>query len=139
VSHGVTLIVKGLRLSLLICVFAGAPLAEALAQSIAIEVVSAEATHDAQTGKPVVAYRMSAASTRAFFDLTKNNIGRKAAVMIDGRVMVEPLILAAMMSPYSQISGDFDIEEARSIARRLSDGTAKLTIGIASDGGRGKQ
>jgi preprotein translocase subunit SecD len=64
---------------------------------------------------------MSAASARAFFDLTKNDIGRKAAVMIDGRVVVEPLILAAM-GPNSQISGDFDIEEARSVTPRLSDG-----------------
>jgi hypothetical protein len=105
-----------LRWSLLVCAFVSTTLAAEFAQSIAVEVASAEAAHDAQTGKPVVVYRMSAASARAFFD---------------------PLILAAM-GPDSQISGDFGIEKARSITRRLSDGTAKLTIGIASDGGRGR-
>ena len=41
-----------------------------------IEVVQAEAAYDQQTGKPVIAFRMSPTSARAFADLTAKNVGR---------------------------------------------------------------
>jgi len=143
VSLGVTLIVKRLRLSLLVCVFANTTLAAAFAQSIAIEVADAAATHDRETGEretgePVVAVRMSPASAHAFFDLTVHNIRRAAAVIVDGHVISKPAIITPIAGGIVQIAGDLSVEEARSMARRLSDGTSKLTIEIPSDGDPGK-
>ena len=134
----VTWIVNRLRFSLLVCAFAGTTFAAALAQSIAIEVAGAEAAYDQATGKPVVAFRMSPASARAFADLTAKNVGRAAAIIVDGHVMSKPIIRTPIIGGAGQISGDFDIEGARSMARRLSDGTAKLTIEIVPDDGPGK-
>jgi preprotein translocase subunit SecD len=138
VSRGVTLIAKRLRWSLLVCVFASTTLAAASAQSIAIEVTDAQAAYDQQTGKPLVAFAMSAASTRAFFELTRKNIGRPVAVIVDGQVVSKPVIQTPIIGGQLQIWGDFDVERARSMARRLSDGTSKLTIEVISDAASAK-
>jgi SecD/SecF fusion protein len=122
----------------LVCAFAGTTLATAFAQTIAIEIASAEAASDLMTGKPVIAFRMSPTSARAFADLTAKNIGHPASIIVDGHVMSTPIIGTPITGGTGQISGDFDIEQARSLARRLSDGTSKLTIEIVSDGASGK-
>jgi preprotein translocase subunit SecD len=135
---GATSIASLLRFSLLVCAFAAATVTAALAQSIAIEVTDAALTYDQQTGKPLVTFRMSPASARAFGELTAKNVGRAAAIVVDGRVMSQPIIRTPILGGTAQISGDFSIEEARSIAHRLSDGTSKMTIEIVSDGASGK-
>ncbi len=56
---GATRTVKLLRLSRLVCAFAAATFAAALAQSIRIEVVQAEVAYDRVTGKPLVSFRMT--------------------------------------------------------------------------------
>jgi preprotein translocase subunit SecD len=139
VSHrGASSIVNRLRFLLLVCVFAGTTLAAAFAQSIAVEIVSAEAAYDQATGKPVVAFRMDPASARAFAELTTTNIGRPAALIIDGQVMSKPIIRSPITGGAGQISGDFDTAGAQALARRLIDHTSKLTIEIVSDGSPGK-
>ena len=138
-SHrGASSIVNGLRFLLLVCALGGVTLAAASAQSIAIEVADAAATYDQQTGKPVVAFRMSLASARAFADLTAKNVGRPASIIVDGRVMSTPIIRTPITGGTGQITADFDIEQARSLAHRLFDGTSKMTIAIVPDDAPGK-
>ena len=136
--RGVTEIVKRLRLALLVCIFTCTTLSAAFAQSIAIEIANAEAAYDQQTGKPVVAFRMSTASARAFAELTAKNVGRAAALIVDGQTISKPIIRSPILGGQGQISGDFEIEAARALARRLSDGTSKLTIEIIPDAASGK-
>jgi preprotein translocase subunit SecD len=135
---GAASLANPLRFSLLACALVAAMVTAALAQSIAINVTSAEAAYDPQTGKPVVTFHMDLSSARAFAELTAKNIGRAASVVVDGHVMSQPIIRAAMVSGTAQISGDFSIEEVRSLARRLSDGSSKMTIAIAPGGDSGK-
>ncbi len=136
--NGVTRTVKLLRLSLLVCALASATFTAAFAQSIPIEVVQAEAAYDQQTGKPVIAFRMSPTSARAFAELTAKNVGCPASIVVDGHVMDTPIIRTPITGGAGQISGDFDIEQARSLARRLSDGTSKLTIEVVPNGSPAK-
>jgi preprotein translocase subunit SecD len=135
---GVTVIVKRLRLSLLVCAFAATTFTAALAQSTAIEIVDAQAAYDQMTGKPVVAFRMSPTSARVFAELTAKNVGRPASIIVDGHVMSTPIIRTPITGGAGQIVADFDIEQARSLAHRLSDGTSKMAIEIVSDGGSSK-
>jgi preprotein translocase subunit SecD len=126
------------RRSLLWCALAAATITTAFAEPLAIEVAYAEQAYDQRTGEPVVSFRMTASSARAFAELTRDNVGRTAAILIDGRVMTKPVIREPILGGSGQISGHFSFEQAREIALRLSSGAAKMEIEIVPDQSSGK-
>jgi preprotein translocase subunit SecD len=103
-----------------------------------IEVASAERAYDLRTGEPVISFTMTSSSARAFAELTGRNVGRKAAILIDGRMVSAPVIREPILGGSGQVSGHFSPEEAREIALRLSSGAAKMEIAIVPDDGPGK-
>jgi preprotein translocase subunit SecD len=118
------------RSILLACVLAAATITAASAQSIPIEVSEAAQDYDQRTGEPVVTLRMTPASAHAFAELTAKNVGRTAAMVIDGRVVSKPVIRTPILGGMAQISGHFTVEEARAIATALTSGTSKMQIEI---------
>ena len=105
----------------------------AAADPLHIEVASAEAAYDQRTGEPVISFKMTPSSARAFAELTTQNVGRKAAILIDGRVVSAPVIREPILGGSGQVSGHFSAQEARDIALRLSSGAAKMEIEIVAD------
>jgi preprotein translocase subunit SecD len=105
----------------------------AYAQSIAIEITQAEPAFDPRISEPEVAFRMSPASAQAFAEFTRRNVGRKAAIVIDGRTMSTPIIQEPILGGSGQITGDFTVEEARRMAAGLASGTSKMTIEIVPE------
>jgi preprotein translocase subunit SecD len=65
--------------------------------------------------------------------LTTHNVGRKAAILIDGRMVSAPVIREPILGGSGQVSGHFSAQEARDIALRLSSGAAKMEIEIVAD------
>jgi len=102
----------------------------AAADPLHIEVASAEAAYVQRTGEPVVSFKMTSSSARAFAELTAHNVGRKAAILIDGRMVSAPVIREPILGGSGQV---FSAEEARDIALRLSSGAAKMEIEIVAD------
>jgi preprotein translocase subunit SecD len=116
----------------LLLVFAAtaATIAPSFGQTLAIEIVQAAPAYDPRTGDPVVTFRMSPSSARAFADLTAKNVGRAAAIVIDGRVMSQPIIREPIQGGAGQVAGNFSAEQARTIANGLASGTSKMDITI---------
>jgi preprotein translocase subunit SecD len=105
----------------------------ACAQSISIEIAQAEPAFDQRTNEPVVVFRMSPASTQAFAEFTRRNIGRKAALVIDGRTVSTPIFQEPILGGAGQIYGNFSVGEARDVAHRLASGRSTLTIEIVPE------
>jgi preprotein translocase subunit SecD len=78
------------------------PIQAIQAQSIPIEVTQADVEFDVQTGDPVVTFRMTPGSTRAFAELTQKNVGRKAAIKVDGRELSVPVIREPILGGQGQ-------------------------------------
>lgn len=72
---------------------------------------------------------LSAAGRERFAALTRANIGRYALVRIDDRLIVRPMIVAAITGGSVSIVG-LDSREAESTAARRRDGRSVLTIGV---------
>jgi preprotein translocase subunit SecD len=109
-----------------------------LAQSIAVQITQATAQLDVRTGEPIVIFQMSPASARAFAELTTKNVGRKAAISVDGRVVSAPIIRAPILGGKVEIAGNLTVEEAKRIAAGLTAGTSMLKIEIVPEGGNSK-
>jgi preprotein translocase subunit SecD len=80
--------------------------------------------------QPIVNFRFNARGTRRFAHLTADNIGRPLAVVIDDQVVSAPVIREPITGGSGQISGNFTLEDANSIAMLLRSGTlpGRLTV-----------
>jgi preprotein translocase subunit SecD len=102
----------------------------ATAAPLAIEVAGAETVYDSRTQEPIISIKMTAVSGAAFAELTRNNIGHKLEIRVDGKAMSAPVIREPILGGTAQIAGSFTLKEARDFAKRLNAGTAKLEVEI---------
>jgi preprotein translocase subunit SecD len=74
-----------------------------------------------QGEKPSVALILSEEGARKFAELTKQNVHKRCAILVDGQIVSAPRIMAPIRTGRAIISGDFTESEARRIARGLSN------------------
>ncbi len=90
----------------------------------------ARAGFDAQTGEPVVTFRFDSQGAREFGDITRKNIGRPFAIVLDDKVLSAPVIREPITGGSGQISGNFTVEDTVMLSALLRSGAlpAPLTI-----------
>ena len=72
--------------------------------------------------KPIVSMQMNSEGTRVWAELTKKNLKRCIAVVLDDVVYTAPTIQTEITGGQSQISGNFTIEETKDLANTLNSG-----------------
>jgi protein-export membrane protein SecD len=94
------------------------------------DLADASAGFDPQNGQPVINFRFNQSGARKFGAYTKENVGRPFAIVLDGKVLSAPNIREAILSGSGQISGNYTIESASTLAVQLKSGAlpTKLTI-----------
>ncbi len=94
------------------------------------ELADAQASFDARTNAPVITFRLNDSGARKLGGLTRTNVGRPIAIVIDGKVLSAPVVREPIVGGSGQISGNFTPAGAQQLARRLRSGAlpAKLTI-----------
>ena len=73
-------------------------------------------------GEPGVSMTMNAEGANAWARLTKENIGRQVAIVLDGTVYSYPTVQTEITGGSSSITGNFSIEEATDLANVLNSG-----------------
>ena len=73
-------------------------------------------------GAPSVSMSMNAEGANIWARLTKDNIGRQIAIVLDGTVYSYPVVNTEITGGNSEISGNFDIEEATDLTNVLKSG-----------------
>ena len=74
------------------------------------------------SGAPHVSMTMNAEGASAWAHLTKDNIGKQIAIVLDGLVYSYPNVLNEITGGSSQITGGFDMQEAEDLANVLKSG-----------------
>jgi preprotein translocase subunit SecD len=92
----------------------------------------AELGFDQTTSKPLVLLEFNDEGSKIFEELTEKNIGKILAVYIDGIAISMPLVQGKISGGNAQITGNFTLEEARSLARNLSAGALPVPISLIS-------
>lgn len=75
---------------------------------------------------------MSDEGANKFADVTRNNIGKRMAIVWGDRVVSDPVIQAAIVGGSGVITGQFDLEEAREVANVIREGALPLPLNILS-------
>lgn len=94
------------------------------------QVASAKAVIGEQNGvkKYMVSLTFTEAGTKAFADATTANVGKRIAIIYDGKVYSNPVVREAITGGECQIDGMTDYEEAENLASTIRIGSLSLEL-----------
>ena len=75
-----------------------------------------------QYGRPEVSMTMNSDGARQWAAITKANLGKAVAIVLDGLVYTSPRIKSEITGGQSSISGSFTIEDTKDLANTLKSG-----------------
>ncbi len=90
----------------------------------------ARASQDSRTSEWVVNFTFDSIGTRRFSEITRANVGRPFAIVLDDKVITAPNIREPITGGRGQISGNFTVRSANDLAVLLRAGAlpAPLTV-----------
>ncbi len=85
-------------------------------------ITSAREEFDQNTGQARVTMSMNAEGSKVWARLTRENVGRAIAIMLDNYVYSAPRVNSEIKGGNSEITGDFTIDEAKDLSNMLKSG-----------------
>ncbi len=86
-----------------------------------------------QTNEPVVSFRFDAEGAKRFGEVTRQNVGRPFAIVLDNKVISAPVIREAILGGSGIISGSFTVQTASDLALLLRAGALPAPITILEE------
>jgi len=72
-------------------------------------------------GEPEIDFSLNDEGAKKFGEITRENVGRRLAIILDGQLMSAPVIRSPIETGRGQITGDFEIKEASELANALEN------------------
>ena len=85
------------------------------------------------TSEPIVNFKLDNAGARQFADMTRENIGRALAIVLDGKVITAPVVRSVIGGGSGEISGAFTTREASNLALLLRAGALPAPLHVAEE------
>lgn len=79
-------------------------------------------------GEPYVSLALNAKGGELFYAVTQGNVGKRLAIVLDGKVQSAPVIREPIPSGQAQISGNFTVQEANDLAIVLRAGALPCPV-----------
>lgn len=95
----------------------------------------AQARLDSHTGEWVVLFRFDAEGSKRFAEVTRKAVGRVLAIVVDGRVMVAPMIRGPILGGQAMISGLGSAQDATQLAILLRLGALPAPLALVGEAG----
>ena len=87
---------------------------------------------DATTNEPKVLLTFTEEGRQMFSEMTKANINKSIAIYLDGSPISTPVVREAILDGNAEISGSFNVIEARELVGRLNSGALPVPISLLS-------
>ncbi len=85
-----------------------------------------------QTGAPEVQLQFNGEGTKLFADLTKQYLGKVIGIYLDGQPISLPTVQTQITDGTAIINGNFTLDSAKELARRLNAGALPVPINLVS-------
>jgi len=72
-------------------------------------------------GEPMIEFTLTEDGARKFAEVTRNNVGRRLAIVLDGQLYSAPRIQNPIETGSGQITGQFSLDEAQQLATVLQN------------------
>lgn len=83
-------------------------------------------------GEPQISLRFDEEGTKLFADLTKKNLEKTIAILLDGEIISAPTVQAEITTGEAVITGKFTLQEAKTLAQNLNTGALPLPLTLVS-------
>lgn len=88
----------------------------------------AQVAFDPNTQEPQVSLEFNDEGAKLFEQITEKNVGKPVAIFLDGYPISAPVVQQKISGGKAVITGNFSLEEARTLARRLTAGALPVPI-----------
>jgi len=93
----------------------------------------AQMAFNQDTTEPVVNFKLDSEGARLFGDMTRQNIGRPLAIVLDNHVITAPVIRSVIAGGSGEISGSFTTAEASNLALLLRAGALPAPLHVIEE------
>jgi SecD/SecF fusion protein len=93
----------------------------------------AQAGFNPDSGEPVVLFKLDSEGSKLFAKMTRENIGRPLAIVLDGKVITAPVIRSEIGGGSGEISGSFTTQEATELALLLRAGALPVPLDVVEE------
>lgn len=93
---------------------------------------SAKGSYD-ERGAPAVSFSFKAAAAKEFANATRENVGRRLAILLDGKVISAPTINSPITGGQGIITGNFTVQSANDLALLLRSGALPAPLIVAEE------
>lgn len=94
--------------------------------------VNAQATFD-QNQRPAVSFKFDSIGAKRFCDVTRDNIGKPFAIVLDGTIISAPVIQSAICGGDGIITGSFTSQETAELALLLRSGALPAELKVIEE------
>jgi preprotein translocase subunit SecD len=84
-------------------------------------------------GLPAVAFQFNSTGAERFGEITRDNVGKPFAIVLDGKVITAPVIRSAIMGGSGIITGNFTTETANELAVLLRAGALPAPLKVLEE------
>lgn len=85
---------------------------------------------DQSTGQPEISLTFTDAGKKKFADATSRNVNRRIAILLDGKVLTNPVVNEPILNGQARITGGFTNEQAANTAALLRAGALPVNVEI---------
>lgn len=93
------------------------------------QIVDAQVAYS-QSNQPIINFTLNSAGARIFGDFTGKSVGKRLAIVLDGKVYSAPNINERIGGGSGQISGGFTVAEAGNVAIALRSGALLASVNL---------
>lgn len=79
-------------------------------------------------GEPQISLKFDDEGTKLFADLTKANLGKTIAILLDGEIISAPTVQSEITNGEAVITGQFTVQEAKELAKSLNTGALPVPL-----------
>jgi len=95
--------------------------------------VDAKPRMDNQSGQTVVSFSLDRVGSKRFAKATTSGVGKRLAIVLDGKVISAPIVQDAIVGGSGQISGNFTFQTATDLALLLRSGALPAPMNIIEE------
>ena len=95
--------------------------------------VDAKPTMDTQTNETVVSFSLDRVGAKKFGKATSTGVGKRLAIVLDGKIISAPSIREPIVGGSGQISGNFTFQSATDLALLLRSGALPAPLSIIEE------
>ena len=97
------------------------------------QLINAQQQFDQQSGQAVVSISFDSGGANTFARVTTQSVGKRFAMVLDGKVLSAPSINEPILGGNAQISGSFSVDSANGLAIALRSGALPVKMQIVEE------